>query len=216
MASGFAGNSSAGATVGHGLSVTPNLVIVREQNHTGVWQVGSLQPLASMDFTDALTLNSSIAKEDYLDLWNDTAPTSTLITLGNSEYNNYTGRTYIMYCFHSVDGFSKFGHYLPNASSSSDGPFIYTGFKPAWVMTKAFGGGHAWFIMDNTRTPNSVNPVGHGFKLTNSSEKTGGFIDILSNGFKTRLGADAWFNGAYGPYFFMAFAETPFKYTTAR
>ena len=210
----YAGNGVPGATVGHGLSVTPNLVIIREVNHTGAWQVGSLQPLASMDFTDDMNLHNTIALEDYLDLWNDTAPTSTLVTLGNSEYNNYTGRTYVMYCFHNVGGHSKIGSYKGNGNDN--GTFIYTGFRPKFILCKVTSTTDGWQMMDTARDPYNVASkrleANREFVEATASWT---YVDFLSNGFKPR-GTDTIWNNASHTYLYMAFAEYPFKYTTAR
>jgi hypothetical protein len=207
----YTGNSTAGATVGHGLSVKPDLVICKIRTPSASdWRVGT--NVDSITFSNAFRLNTSAASASS-DVWNYTEPTSTLVYLGNSGSANASSSTYVMYCWHSVDGYSKIGSYIPN--SNVDGPFVYTGFRPAWVLVKAINGGHSWFLADSARSPNNV--VGFGLLPdATSTDRTGSHFDFLSNGFKPRGGADAWFNGAFGPYLYMAFAETPFKYANAR
>jgi hypothetical protein len=125
----YTGNSTAGATVGHGLSQAPELVIAKERTNADSWLVFS-EPLGN---TKALFLNENSASGTHTTYWNNTSPSSTVVTLGSDNKANGSG-TIIMYCFHSVDGYSKVGRYTGNAST--DGPFVYTGFRPAWIMLK--------------------------------------------------------------------------------
>jgi hypothetical protein len=218
----YTGNGSAGATVGHGLSQTPELVIVKDRDSNSVnnnWFVTSTG--LTNTTTYSITLNSTYAESNVggatsygggLALTSASVVTPISGTTDNRT-SNESGDNYIAYCWHSVDGYSKIGSYIPN--SNVDGPFVYTGFRPAWVLVKAINGGHSWFLADSARSPNNV--VGFGLLPdATSTDRTGSHFDFLSNGFKPRGGADAWFNGAFGPYLYMAFAETPFKYANAR
>jgi hypothetical protein len=147
--------------------------------------------------------------------WNDTAPTSSVFTLGNETQVNATGRDYVVYCFAEVEGFSKIGSYTGNGSAT-DGPFVYTGFRPAFVMFKvSTNAPTGWAIIDNKRS-NSFNPTDGLLQPDqNNAEGTSDKWDILSNGFKVRTTWSA-VNGSGYTVTYMAFAETPFKTATAR
>ena len=204
-------------TVAHGLSKAPELVTIKKLNTSGEgWQTGSIQSLGSMDFTDALYLHDTIAISDATNWWNDTAPTSTVVTLGGNSWNNYGSSDFIMYCWHSVEGYSKIGSYAANYQT--DGTFFYTGFRPAFVMTKRMDSAGWWVLFDTARS--SYNPCDHLLAANvNNAENGPGSdtmkADILSNGFKLRE-QDSYSNASGGQYIYMAFAEQPFKYTTAR
>ena len=154
-------------------------------------------------------------------MWNDTAPSATLFTLGLDASVNGDEAT-IAYCFHSVDGFSKMGKYDGNATSLAeglDGTFVYTGFRPAWVMCKLTSlNGESWLIKDSERSP--YNPAeSYVYADKTSAAEDGGnsirHIDFLSNGFKFK-GHSSELNEITKEYIYMAFAETPFKYANAR
>jgi len=209
----YIGNGTAGATIGHGLSVAPNLVIVKARTGGAAdWQVGSIQPMASMDFTDKLRLNNSGAKTDSADNWNDTAPTLTVVSLGAFADNNTSGSRYVAYCWHSVEGYSKIGSYKGNGNV--DGAFVYCGFRPRYILLKYIGGTENWRIFDSKRDP--YNQATHHLMASHTGAETNETgLDILSNGFKLRH-ADAHQNANGGYYLYMAFAENSFKHTTAR
>ena len=199
----YSGNGTSGATVGHGLGVVPKMIIVKRRDSARNWTVYH-QGTAN---THGLTLNTADAKVDSDSYWNDTTPSSTLFTLGNgSNVNNGSG-TYIAYCFAEIKGYSKFGSYTGNGNAN--GTFVYTGFKPAWVMIKQFSAsGEGWHIFDNKREGYNVDndPL---VANTNSSEGTSDMIDITSNGFKCRTDSEA-VNESGATYIYMAFAESPF------
>ena len=199
----YSGNGTSGATVGHGLGVVPKMIIVKRRDSTRNWTVYH----QGTGNTHGLTLNTTDAKVDSDSYWNDTTPSSTLFTLGNgSNVNNGSG-TYIAYCFAEKKGYSKFGSYTGNGNA--DGAFVYTGFKPAWVMIKQFSAsGEGWHIFDNKREGYNVDndPL---VANTNSSEGTSDMIDITSNGFKCRTDSEA-VNESGATYIYMAFAESPF------
>ena len=142
--------------------------------------------------------------------WNDSAPTDTLIHLGTAGNTNSSSGspTYIMYAFAPVKGFSSFGKYYGN--NNDDGPFIYTGFRPAFLMVKQSNDVGDWLIMDDKRV--GYNPDNNYFKAnaTSASQGAANKCDILSNGFKPRSsGAGHDLNGASDTYNYMAFAEFP-------
>ena len=201
----YTGSGSA-ATVGHGLSSTPEWFIIKSSSLATNWYVYH----KSMGETYQMYLNLSNAQDtSVLTAWNDTAPTSSVISLAPTGYgSNNASATYLIYAWHGVEGFSKFGKYVGNAST--DGPFIYTGFKPAWVMVKNASGSSAWVIYDNKR--NSFNPMDK-YLLADSTaaEATAGSLDIdmVSNGFKIR-GNDGGYNGSGITVIYMAFASNPF------
>ena len=174
--------------------------------------------IASDPQTDGLFLDVSDAVSDSALFWNDTAPSSSVVTLGGA-YNPVNGNnaTYVMYAFANVEGYSKMGSYTGNGSA--DGPFVFTGFKPAWVMVKNTARSADWRINDITRqTINKSADTSGGFLLAASSttaEITNEYdIDFLSNGFKLRS-SDVYENGSGELLVYMAFAEAPFKYANA-
>jgi len=196
----YSGNSTSGATVGHGLGVAPKVIIVKARDRGDNWILGH----NSLGWTKYLQLNITNAANTATNIWNDTAPTSSVFTLGDNTPVNYTDN-FIAYCFAEKQGFSKFGSYIGNGST--DGTFIYTGFKPAWVMIKANLAGEEWRIWDSTRgLYNLMGPT----LVANSSAAEGTFngIDFLSNGFKLRSLSSA-VNRSGDTLIYMAFAEEP-------
>jgi hypothetical protein len=201
-------------TVAHALGVVPAVMIVKARNVAGTnWIVYHKANTAAPE-TDYLALNTSAATADLNTVWNDTAPTSSLFTIGTDASLNANGNTYVAYLFAEVEGFSRFASYTGNGSA--DGPFVWCGFRPRWIMWKRSDGVADWSILDATRdefnladsylTPNSAiaETVGSSVQL-----------DIVSNGFKVR-GTWQGMNANGGTYIFIAFAETPFKYANAR
>jgi len=204
------------ATVGHGLSSAPELVIVKRRDNAQDWAVFA----QAVGNTKSLFLNLTDAPHTGSGWWNDTNPTSSVFSVGTYNHVNYA-EGYIAYCFHSVDGYSKVGSYTGNGSS--DGTFVYTGFRPAYVMVKSTDNPaglqtHDWFIWDAERE--NSNPV-LDHLIANTSEQENepsnyaGSIDFLSNGFKQRY-SRVGVNGSGGTYIYIAFAEYPFKYSNAR
>jgi hypothetical protein len=192
------------STFGHGLGVKPDMIILKSRNNTTNWEVyhTSLTP----DGERKLYLNDTSAEIDS-GFMGDTPPTSSVISFnpGGSTSNH------IAYCFHSVEGYSKFGSYTGNASS--DGPFVYTGFRPAFLIVKRTDSTGGWSMNDSTRDP--TNLVTQYFDVQSSAaEGSATFFDFNSNGFKARDGAIQNVSGA--TYIYMAFAEMPFKYSNAR
>ena len=206
----YTGTSSA-ATYPHGLSQAPELVINKDLDATGGWPV--LNP-ATTSAAWIMELQDSAAQYEDSGIWNSLDATPTLVNIGNNSKINYTGREYISYCFHSVEGYSKVGSYEGN--NNADGTFVYTGFRPAWVLIKQIGGTNDWFMTDDKRV--GYNPVGQNWLLanTNAAETTSNDkpYDYLSNGFKFR-DSSGYFNDS-GSYLYIAFAKSPFKYSNAR
>ena len=206
--------SSGTKTVGHGLSKAPEIIIFKEVDDPSHWSTytgvtGSpTRGLLYLNLTAAQTTNDA-------NQWSDTAPTSTVFTY-NQQYTfgNNNDKEMIGYAFHSVDGYSKMGSYTGNGNA--DGTFVYTGFRPAWIMIKRTDSTDSWHMVDNKRV--GYNAANAAFEANDSvAEDTsvGDRIDFVSNGFKTR---HSWtrINTSSGEYLYIAFAESPFKYSNAR
>tara|TARA_R100001163_G_C5063572_1_gene200888 strand:+ start:31 stop:2421 length:2391 start_codon:yes stop_codon:yes gene_type:complete len=211
---GYSGNGSNGQTVGHGLGVAPDAIILKCRTANQNWRVWH-RSLAT-DGSKRLILDQTNSSENAGFL-NDTAPTSTVFTLGNSdEAWNESGDTYIAYVFSGVEGFSKFGSYTGNGNS--DGAFVFTGFRPAWIMVKRSSDTEDWAVWDSHRD-SGFNPNGFLLRPNSTSSEGGNVgahqIDILSNGFKFR-NSDSKGNGSGSVYVYFAFAELPFKFARAR
>ena len=193
-------------TIGHGLGVVPKWILIKRRDDAGDW-TGYHSVLGDEKF---MRLNSGNAVGDQATYFNDTTPTSTVFTVGNAGDVNYSTGTHVAYCFAEIQGYSKFGSYKGNGSSTvTEGPFIYTGFKPAWTMIKrSDSASDGWYIHDSTRSPNNV--IDKAFRANADNAESGENIDFLSNGFAIRIGANNNFNNASGTYIYMAFAEHPF------
>ena len=204
----YTANGTQGATVGHGLSSAPEMVITKDRSATGGWGVYHIRLDQSSPEDKYIELNSNSAVSDFT-YWNDTKPSNTVVTIGNAAANNTNGRNIIMYCFHSVTGYSKFGSYTGNGNA--DGPFIYTGFKPAFVIIKGAvsGDGDAaqnWELYDNKRLGYNVDNNSL-LPSTAGTENTGDRVDILSNGFKIRINSDG-VNDNNSTYIYMAIGQS--------
>jgi hypothetical protein len=215
----YTANGVNGATVGHGLSSVPDMIIVKGRDIINKrWAVYH----ESIGNTGGVYLESTQATLTSSDLWNNTSPTSSVFSIGIGGNLNTSGGDYIAYCFHSVEGYSKFGSYTGNGGA--DGPFGYTGFRPAFVMLKYTSGssGH-WILYDAARDEYNLAYKRLGANISDSENQndtnlgvsTTLGIDMLSNGFKVRTtGINHNISG--GTYIYMAFAESPFKYSNAR
>ena len=216
----YAGGSGVAYGIGHGLGVKPAFYIVKLRNATSSWWVWHQD--FSNQAQDFLQLNNTNAKNNNTSAWGNTAPNSTKFYLKEGYFNN-VGDTVIAYCFSEVSSYSKFGSYVGNGSS--DGVFVFTGFKPAWVMIKrssATSSASGWFMYDNKR--NTFNQVSNKLDAASSQEEndpstigvaSNNDIDFLSNGFKART-TNAGSNKSGNTYIFLAFAEAPFKNARAR
>ena len=210
----YTGNATAGATVGHGLGTTPALIILKSRSSADDWMVGHKDYVGNPAENLLLNSTSALATADDQQgsTWYRTPFTSTVFTLGDGQLGDWTGRTngsgksIIGYCFAPIEGYSKFGKYTGNGSTN--GTFIYTGFKPAWVVSKRIDSTGDWLMRDTTRDPYNVTSL---FLKANASnaEASSGDIDIVSNGFKWRS-STAGQNGSGASYIYMAFAENPF------
>ena len=207
--------SSATQTIAHGLGAVPKMIIMKNRERTVNWAVYHFD----IGNSHGLELNTNAAGASDSGWWNNTHPTSTVFTTGNG--NGYrTGgiaEDYIAYCFAEVDGYSKIGKYSGN--SNADGPFIHTGFRPAWLMFKKDNSTDDWGIHDSKRVDygTNSNPIDDYLKpnSTASEGDDGASVDFYSNGFKWRINSGMRNNNG-DTYIYMAFAEQPFKYANAR
>jgi len=211
----WTGNGSA-QNISHNLSKVPTMIIVKNRTDDGAdWYCYNVHN----GNTHSILLNTSGAKVGaYSDNWNNTTPTSSVFTVGSSNSTGgSSGDNMIAYVFTDIKGYSKFGSYTGNGNA--DGTFVYTGFKPAWVMFKKSSATGNWFMMNNKMFPaNGINASGgdqkYLFANTSNNEQGGyGQTDILSNGFKLR-GSDGDLNGSGVTYIYMTFAENPFVTST--
>jgi hypothetical protein len=203
----WTGNGTSGSTVGHGLSQEPQLILQKNRDNAFEWASTTTAVDGSLDFF-------------YLDLTNAAADVSsdsnsdTVFTVYD-DYTNQSGANHIAYCFHSVEGYSKLGSYTGNGSA--DGPFVYTGFRPAFVIIKNVDNARNWHIKDTQRDP--YNFMERYLNANDSSAEGSGvssvYVDYLSNGFKMR-GTSTTINESGSTHIYMAFAENPFKYSNAR
>lgn len=205
----YTGNGSTG-TVGHGLGTTPSMYIIKRRsavNNWIVWHKGNGgSSVMFLDLTNA-------PPDTNTAFTNGTTPTSSVFSVGNTAYVNASASTYIAYCFADVKGYSKFGSYEGN--SSTDGTFVYLGFKPAFVIIKNITNGNNWIMLDNKRGTYNLQSTTL-YPNTNDTEDsttTNFGMDFLSNGIKMRTsgGYTTNSNNASGnTYIYMAFAENPF------
>ena len=204
----FTGNGS-GATVGHGLSKAPELIITKGRNFTDAWHT---QVYPAIVATKTLLLNTTGAQTTS-NAFNDTAPTTSVFSISTGYASNT--RNIIAYCWHSVEGYSKVGKYTGNGNA--DGTFVYTGFRPAWLLVKEItDAGERWFMYDNKRDPENI--VQNRLVADANNAETDGAsqaIDFLSNGWKARASQDAY-NTDAKEYIYLAIAETQQKYSNAR
>ena len=202
----FEGNSTDDTDISHNLSAVPHWIICRNIDSAKDWCVYHHKNTSAPE-TDLLVLNTTAATSDSNDKWSDEAPTSSVFTVGDSSQLNASGNTSIAYLWSEKQGFSKFGSYIGNGNN--DGPFVYTGFRPAWVMCKGTASNREWVMHDNKRDAENV-VDGTLYANTTDAEGTGtARMDFLSNGFKLREDGNNW-NASGETYVYMAFAEAPF------
>ena len=203
----WTGNGTNPSTIGHGLNQTPDVILLKNRDTSATNWIMYHSANTSAPETDYLILDSTNATADSANVWSDTAPTSSVFTVGSAGSVNNNGDDFITYCFHSVKGFSKFGSYTGNGST--DGTFVYTGFKPAFVMLKSSSSGSVgWITHDNKRI--GFNPNNYYVEPNNSNAESADTdkILLLSNGFKLTSTSASW-NASGGTYIYMCFAENP-------
>jgi hypothetical protein len=203
------------ANVGHGLGVPPKTIFIKGRTNTDQWFVYNKN--LSNPTTGYLYWNLGNTETTGANPWGGNAADSSVFTVVNDGGVGSSGNDYVAYCFAEVEGYSKFGRY--DGNGSTDGPYIHLGFKPAFVMTKRYDSSDFWLVADNKRDAAEMNPNDAFLKAETQVEEgnlniSGGF-DFLSSGFKIRHN-DGAVNGTNDDYLYFAFAETPFKYTTAR
>jgi len=207
----YTGTGTDNDSIGHGLGAVPHWIIVKNRDESNGWQIYHHKNTSSPE-TDYLNLNSTNATQDDHDRWSDQAPSSTVITLGGNDGVSKSSVKYVCYAFTEIQGYSKFGGYTGNGNA--DGPFIYLGFKPAWVMVKRTNTTGAWEIYDSARNGNDSNPINDRLRANDNAaentDDTSDYVsDFLSNGWKIRTNSGNW-NTSGHTYIYMAFAEHPF------
>jgi len=198
----YTGNAT-GRTISHSLSAVPKWIIVKNRSSSENWIVYHV----SVGNGKRVGLNQTNAESSTAQSWGGTTPTSSVITLGTSSGTNANGDDFIMYAFADVKGFSKFGKY--SANNNADGPFVYLGFRPAWLMLKVIDGNTGgWDLYDNKRGAFN-GQISMLQANANSAQATSDAVDFLSNGFKIRNTSGNQ-NGSGDTIIYMAFAESPF------
>ena len=201
----YTGNGSTNQTVGHGLGVAPAFIMYKGIDAVHNWLAYHQSLGATKGIFPNLT-QASVTSSSYFD---DTAPTSSVFsvtTTGGADQTNVNSENYIAYCFAEKKGFSKFGSYTGNGST--DGTFVYTGMRPAFVMIKPTDVDTSWTISDNQRYPNNASSIPTLFPDQSVAEGSYSTVDYLSNGFKLRV-TSSTLNGSGNNYIYMAFAEEP-------
>lgn len=206
----YTGNGTNGATVGHGLGAKPSLIIEKGRSTAYNWSVqgcGVLWTPATstlfLNATNALNVSGAIA-----------APTTSVFTPSATLYANESGVSNVAYCWAPVAGYSAFGSYTGNGSA--DGPFIYTGFRPRWLMIKSSTVATSWYLLDSARETYNEEKIFLYPDLPAADSPQAYGVDFLSNGFKIRAPTGYGINNSSGGYIYAAFAENPLKYANAR
>jgi hypothetical protein len=203
----FTGNATNG-TFTHGLGVAPKMLIIKNRTSAGSWGVWHIS--LSTPTTALLLLDSTAAQSNNATYWNSTVPTSSVVSMGTA----WASGNYVAYCWAEIAGFNKFGSYVGNGST--DGPFVYTGFRPKWIMIKNSNIGSDWIILDTSRDSYNME-INYLIPDTAGAEASGASIQLdgLSNGFKIR-GTWVGINTSGNTIIYAAFAENPFKNALAR
>jgi len=200
----YSGSSSA-KTIGHGLGAVPEFIIVKTYSSGYEWAVYHKETGHGKN----LYLDTTGGASNTTTFWNNTAPTNSVFSVGGQIiYTNYSGQDYIAYCFTSKPGYSKFGDYT-GTGDATESPFIYTGFKPAWVLIKKTDASGNWILFDNKRpgfnlTDNFLQPDLADAEAVNNSNQR---IDMLSNGFKIKGSGNAT-NSSGNNFIYMAFGQS--------
>ena len=203
----YSGSSASSKTISHSLSAVPKMIIVKCRSAAENWSVYH----HALGNTHALFLNTTGASSDT-PVFADTTPTSSVFSVSNDDRTGADGKTYVAYVFAEKQGFSKFGKFYGNGNVA--GTFVHLGFKPAFVMVKQINAsGEGWHILDNKRSGVNGDMERLLANSSNAESNYAGNLDLLSNGFKTRIN-DAGVNGSGASYIYMAFAEQPFVTST--
>ena len=200
----YTGNATAGATIGHGLGVAPKMVIVKNRSNAQNWFIYH----EGIGATKVIYLDLTNAQQTLTQGWNDTAPTSSVVSLGTEAGTNQSGANMIAYCFAEKQGYSKISSFVGNGSSN--GTYVHLGFRPSFILYKVSSASSDWYLQDNKRLTFNVNNT--RLEANNSdAEVTGAAdsIDMLSNGFKMRHTSSS-FNNNGATYIYYAVAENPF------
>ena len=196
----YTGNGGTPTTIGHGLGVTPNFIVIKNRDSTDGWAIyhSSIGATGYLEFTAGSTTTSAST-------WNNTSPTSTVFTVSTNTRVNGSSTKHVAYCFAEVEGYSKFGSYTGN--NSTDGPFVMCGFRPAFILAKVNNSEYNWTMYDSKRS--TFNPSTKVLfpNLSNQESGSTDHFDWLSNGFKIRSNN---INPSNTAVYFMAFAENPF------
>ena len=209
----YTGNNGSSGTIAHGLNSAPEWVLIFGRNVSNSQMLG-VTPMGFTKYASFQTTGGYFVSDSTI--WNNTAPTSTVFTVGSAQNVN-DAYNYVAYCFHSVDGYSKIGTYTGNGSV--EGPYAHLGFRPAWLFVKRTNNTGGAIIWDNKRSTSNptddylVPQLQDDEELNNSTQR----VDFLSNGFKVRNGSTSnSINGSGSTYLYLAFAEQPFKFSNAR
>ena len=211
-------------SLGHGLGEVPDMWIVKNRDYAVSWAVGFSDSSILGGTSNYLSLNTTGAVSTYNNIWGSSPVNSSVITMAGDRSVNISGDDYVAYFFKAKQGYSKFGKYVGNGSGTADGtfngPMVYTGFKPAWVLVKrsSYSAGDGWFLYDNKRprSTSTGNYINNKLSPDSTAAESGNVydaVDFLSNGFKLRTGR-AGSNASGSTYIYMAFAENPFVTST--
>ena len=203
----YTGDGNASRTIAHSLSAVPHVMLFKERSEARDWAVYHHKNTSAPE-TDFLILNTTAATADDDGFLDDTAPTSSVFTVDTFSEVNKADQTYVNYIFSEKQGFSKFGSYTGNGNA--DGPFVYTGFRPAMIIIKATATTDNWTTYDNKRPGYNSGNYFLFPNLSNAEDTSNStWIDILSNGFKPLI-TSSTLNTSGNQYIYMAFAEAPF------
>jgi len=201
----FTGNATANQQIYHGINSVPKWMLLKNRTNSNAesWSIYH----QSIGNTKKITLDTTATPATSNEFWEDTTPTSTVLTVGRQDAVNGNGNTHVVYCFSEVKGYSKFGSYTGNGNA--DGPFVYLGFRPAFIMQKRTDSSSNWTMVDNKR---DVDNIVNTQVIANGSgaEFSENVFDFLSNGFKIKAVHGGYLNASGGTYIYMAFAESPF------
>ena len=208
-------SGSGTSTVGHGLGVAPKMIIFKRRDGTSDWPV---QHSGLPSANNLLYLNSTAATSTS-GYGTIVAPTSTVFTVAWLTGMGVSGQTHVAYCFSPVVGYSNFGSYTGNGSTGADGPFVYTGFRPKWIMIKCSsssqGGNASWRIFDAVRNPYNIVAEQLQADFSDAAASGSNEFDFTSNGVKIRYNSSGY-NASGATYIYAAFAESPLNYARAR